>query len=126
MRHERWLELAIQVARANPNERHKHGAVLVKGGSVLAVGLNTERAGFYPSRHAEWHAIREHLDAKAVLYVARVMRNGEVANSEPCSQCKHQIIHYSNVVEVYYTYDSHGAFGIHATKENRRKQRGLK
>ncbi len=103
VRHDRWLALAIELARKNPNQRHKHGAVLVRGGSVLSVGLNTERAGCYPSRHAEWHAVREHLDDKADLYVARVMRSGEIAYSEPCTVCAKTLLTYANVRTVYYS-----------------------
>jgi tRNA(Arg) A34 adenosine deaminase TadA len=108
MRHDRWLDLAIELARKNPNTRHKHGAVLVQSGRVLAVGLNTERAAFYPSRHAEWHAVREHLDSKADLYVARIMRNGTVAYSEPCAECTKQLTYYTKVRNVYYTDQSIG------------------
>lgn len=107
MRHDRWLELAIELARKNPNERHKHGAVLVQSGRVLAIGLNTERAAFYPSRHAEWHAVREHTTARATLYVARVMRCGKIAYSAPCDTCTQMLLNFTNVKEVYYTVDEY-------------------
>lgn len=103
VRHDRWLELAIELARKNPNTRHKHGAVLVQSGRVLAVGLNTERAAFYPSRHAEWHAVREHTTARATLYVARVMRNGAIGYSEPCQECMKMLMVFTNVKQVFFT-----------------------
>lgn len=114
MRHDRWLDIAIEIARANPNLRHKHGAVLVKGGSVLAVGLNTEKANFFPSRHAEWHCVREHLDDRATLYVARVSRTGLIGNSEPCDTCKATLETYTKVKEVFYTsfMDAIGSYQI--------------
>lgn len=97
------MALAIEVARANPNIRHKHAAILVKGGSVLAVGLNTEREGGFPSRHAEWHAVREHLDDRATLYVARITRAGEISTSYPCNDCMRTLSLYTKVREVFYT-----------------------
>lgn len=104
MRHERWLDLAIKLATKNPNQQHKHGAVFVSSGRVLAIGLNTERKGFYPSRHAEWDAVREHLDCRGTLYVARVYRgtNG-VALSKPCGMCEAALSAYSKVTKVIYT-----------------------
>jgi tRNA(Arg) A34 adenosine deaminase TadA len=113
MRHDRWMNLAIEVARANPNTRHKHGAILVKAGSVLAVGLNTEREGGFPSRHAEWHAVREHLDDRATLYVARITRGGEIAYSKPCKDCQRTLRLYTKVKEVFYT-QCDGSFTYHS------------
>ena len=103
MRHQRWLELAIEIAKKNDNIQHKHGAVLVCSGRVLSVGWNTERRGYYPSRHAEWHAVRDHLDDKATLYVARVTKSGHIANSSPCCRCMEQLMHYTKVKEVWFT-----------------------
>lgn len=105
-RHDRWMELAIEIAKANDNKQHKHGAVLVANGRVLAVGLNTERRGFFPSRHAEWHAIREHLDSKGILYVARIRKNGTIGPSKPCTYCMNQLVNYSQVRDVFYTVDA--------------------
>lgn len=103
MRHERWMDLAIELARKNPNRRHKHGAVLVANGRVLSLGLNTERDGGFPSRHAEWHAIREHLSHRATLYVARISKAGLVSNSCPCGACMNMLVNFSQVKEVFYT-----------------------
>src|SRR5215207_9831443 len=106
-RHDRGLNLAIELAKKNPNSQHKHGAVYVCGGSVLSVGLNTERKGFFMSRHAEWHAIREHLDRRGTLYVARFKRSGVIGNSEPCNHCMNQLLNYSRAREVLFTQATH-------------------
>lgn len=126
VRHEKWLNLAIELARKNPNERHKHGAVLVRSGSVLAVGLNTERAGCYPSRHAEWHAVREHTEAKADLYVARIMRSGEVAYSEPCDICSKMLFTFTNVRQVFFTNFQDEPMGTLDLARYRREQKAGK
>lgn len=95
----------------------KHGAVLVKGGRVLAVGVNAMRnppqwgTGLITvppgsiSIHAEEAVIRAvgpggTIGAK--LYVARVSRGGNVALSRPCDACA-SLIHSSGIREVVYT-----------------------
>lgn len=80
--------------------RNTHGAVIVKGGRVLSVGWNKNRN--HPkvvspehiksdcSYHAEEVAIREAGEANvkgAVIYVARINRNGHDRDSKPCSKC---------------------------------------
>lgn len=108
MRHERWLDLAVKIASKNPNVKHKHGAVLVSSGRVLAVGLNTERRGFYPSRHAEWDAVRNHLDSRGTLYVARVYcKTGNPAMSKPCDMCQNTLVNYAKIDTVVFTTGHH-------------------
>lgn len=102
-RHYKWIQAAIKLAQANPNPKHKHAAILVASGRVLSFGLNSERAAFYPSRHAEWAAVREHLDSKGVLYVARVNKAGEACSSAPCSLCLNTLVHYTNIKAVAFT-----------------------
>lgn len=112
MRHDRWLDLAIKLAEKNPNNKHKHGAVFVSSGRVLAVGLNTERKGFYPSRHAEWDAVREHLNSRGTLYVARVYcKTSEIAYSKPCDKCLNTLLDYTKVQKVFYTSCGNDLYG---------------
>lgn len=94
--------------------RQRHGAIVVKGGSVLGTGYNKDRN--HPmrvspehiktqcSRHAEIEAMR---DASwnvrgAVLYVARVNRQGKSRNSKPCRYCQEAIDRLS-IKKVIYT-----------------------
>jgi deoxycytidylate deaminase len=78
-------------------ERQKHGAVLVKGGRLLATGINSEILDPYIyaptaekfSVHAEEAALARVKDAAgAVLYVARVNNQGEERLSKPCPGCQ--------------------------------------
>lgn len=91
----------------------RHGAVVVKGGSVISVGFNRyandprlfpvghfrgdklphqERNGI--SLHAEVAALRKLTTEQvrgATVYVARVTPSGKIGTSEPCTACAHEL-----------------------------------
>ena len=80
--------------------RNTHGAIVVKGGRVMGTGWNKNRN--HPkivspehiktdcSYHAEEVAIREAGEDNvrgAIIYVARVNKNGHDRDSKPCPKC---------------------------------------
>lgn len=80
------------------SEKMKHGAVIVKGGRVMSVGVNKFRN--HPmiiqpeiiktvcSVHAEVDALRKARDVRgATIYVARVNSRGVSRMSRPCNHC---------------------------------------
>ena len=92
----------LSVARyfaTKSSARNTHGAVIVKGGRVVGTGYNRNRnhpRSVSPehiktdcSVHAEDSAIRDAgYDVKnAVIYIARVNKNGEDRDSMPCPRC---------------------------------------
>lgn len=94
--------------------RNTHGAVVVKGGRVLGTGWNRDRNSptiIDPDRikhdcsyHAEEVAIREagsNLKG-AVIYVARVNRQGKDRDSKPCVKCS-SLIEDAGIKRVIYT-----------------------
>ena len=91
---------------------NKHGAVLVVGGKVLSVGVNTARNDVAPhiehihvSDHAEANAIRGiPLEAlsKTTLYVVRINAQGKPMYSMPCIYCK-RLISGANIKAVIHT-----------------------
>ena len=108
-----FLTLARYMAKKS-SSRQKHGAVIVKSGSVIGTGFNKDRND--PDRvspehikkhcsvHAEIDAIR---DANwnvrgAVLYVARVNRLGMDRNSKPCERCQ-VVIEETEIKKIIYT-----------------------
>ena len=94
----------LSVARyfaTKSSARNTHGAVVVKGGRVLGTGWNKNRnhpAIVSPehiksdcSTHAEESAIRDAGEdnvRNAVIYVARVNKNGHDRDSKPCPKCR--------------------------------------
>ncbi len=95
-----WLEVAVKLAM-DSTCRMQHGALIVRGSSVLGVGTNKFRN--HPkwvtdydncSRHAEMVALRrvinmsDYVDlSKATLYVGRINREGKKRLSRPCDAC---------------------------------------
>ena len=108
----RYLNLALNVAMSS-SERMKHGAVIVKGGRVLSVGINKFRN--HPaiiesdmiktscSVHAEIDALRKIKDARgATIYVARVNKGGLERLSRPCDHC-YNAIDRAGISKIIYT-----------------------
>lgn len=95
--------------------RHRLGAVIVKGGRVLATGHNEIRYSKELQKgsvHAEEAAILKLLKAKrlsdlagAELYVSRVCNSGRVGMARPCSNCL-SLIQSVGIRKVFYTTDA--------------------
>jgi tRNA(Arg) A34 adenosine deaminase TadA len=92
----------------------KHGAVIVKGGRVLAVGVNANRniatntsfPKFENAVHAEVAALKACSDTVgATLYVARVNNQGEERMSKPCPACYAAIVK-AGIRKVIFTIES--------------------
>lgn len=104
-RHQRFLELAARNA-AQSECAYKHGAVIVRGGAVLASSPNRHRnppsiSYLGASVHAEAAVLRRTQAAGATLYVARLAPSGP-ALSRPCPRCW-TAISLSGVKSVVYT-----------------------
>ncbi len=106
------MDLAVNVAQSSEC-RMKHGAVVVRGGSVISVGINknrnhptvvsSEHIKTHCSVHAEIDALRKVKNAKgATIYVARVNRKGQDRLSRPCDRC-HDAIREAGIRKVVYT-----------------------
>lgn len=98
MRHERWINLCLRLTNKSKMPEHRHAAVLVKGGKVLAVGINKNKAGMLADPVyglKGWHSETDCLLSipkenikDAVLYVAGVTKSGKLVNSKPCPCCQ--------------------------------------
>ena len=112
-REQAFLSVARYFARKS-SSRQKHGAVIVKGGSVIGTGFNKDTNNPFMvspehiktncSRHAEIEAMRDaSWNVKgAVLYVARVNNQGKDRYSKPCTHCEAVIIE-KQIKKVIYT-----------------------
>tara|TARA_Y100000296_G_scaffold87192_1_gene130465 strand:+ start:1676 stop:2080 length:405 start_codon:yes stop_codon:yes gene_type:complete len=115
-RKKRLIELSKRVAEDSAAPDYRHGAVLVKGGSVLSVATNkNSHARFgkkfrkrdcgHATHHAELGCILG-LDRSATrgsdLYVVRIGKGGELRMSKPCEMCE-QVLRHVGVKRVYYS-----------------------
>ena len=119
-RNARYFNLARKVALCSEQSDYKHGAVLVKGGSVLNTSCNKNRLVSFGSRfctehdgtptlHAELGAILgidRNITEGASLYVARVGKDYGFRLSKPCAMCTAAMEHVG-IKRVYWTIDNH-------------------
>lgn len=105
----RWLSLALKVSAQALHPQHRLGAVVVRGGHVLAKAANIARPLDSGHRgHAEVRALQQTDATGATLYVVR--SNGRM--SRPCPACW-QAIRAAGVRQVIYL-DANGASCIEA------------
>jgi len=109
------LSLAMRVAESS-EARMQHGAVVTKGGRVIAIGYNKVKN--HPTvigddheitlscgPHAEVDALSRVKDAKgATIYIARVRRDGRAGMSKPCDNCQ-STIDKAGIKKIVYTID---------------------
>ena len=94
-----YMSIARYLA-SKSGAKNQHGAIIVRGGRVLGTGFNKNRNNpvtvspehiqTYCSYHAEVVAIKDASKsdmAGAIMYTARVNRNGIDRNSKPCPRC---------------------------------------
>lgn len=82
----------------SPHVKFRHGALLIKGGSVIAFAHNTRQ-------HAEAAVLKKVTAQQAknsIMWTARINKNDIIGNSYPCSECI-DVIEKFGVKEVYYT-----------------------
>lgn len=109
--HQRWLEQAVQLARAN----HRQGgrpfaALLVRDGQLAASAVNGIHLDGDPTRHAELEALRKASQcgplAGSIVYTS----------GHPCPMCLGALV-MNGIAAVYYAFDNSDAapFGFDST-----------
>lgn len=108
------FKLAAKCSLNGEHPQHRLGAVIVKGGSVLATGYNQLRYTKQfrkPTLHAEADAIlkvlkgqNQHLLVGSDIYVSRFTRGGAIGMAAPCASCM-SLIASVGIKNVYYTTD---------------------
>lgn len=91
----RWLTTAVDTCDEATHKQWRVGAVLVRGGNVLATGVNRYRNDpsqveyGHVSYHAEEVVLRRVNDPEgATIYVARLTRSGKIGAARPCRRCQ--------------------------------------
>lgn len=130
-RSERFLKIAARIAEGSGNRDYRHGAVLVKGGSVVNTACNNLRFVNWANRfrdhgcgHATHHAelgavlgVDKAVTKNAVIYVARIGRQGHHRLSKPCPMCM-TIMQHVGIKKVVYTVDDGEYETINLKHEN--------
>ncbi len=102
--HEQFLAQAIELARRNVEDQdgRPFGAVLVRGGAVVATGVNQMGATGDPTAHAELQAIRA---AAQSLGALRLDGCTVYASGHPCPMCLAAMT-MTGVTSVYYAHSN--------------------
>jgi tRNA(Arg) A34 adenosine deaminase TadA len=112
----RYFSLARNVAFNSDYGKIRHGALLVKGGSVINTCWNKDKFCSFGSRfrdpdrgHATIHAelgcilgMPRSVTIGADIYVCRINKRGQFRNSKPCAMC-HAALKHVGVKRVFYT-----------------------
>lgn len=112
----RYFELARNVAFNSNYGKLRHGAVMVKGGSIINTCFNKDKFCSFgtkfrsPDRgHATIHAelgcilgLPRDVTSGSDIFVCRINKKGEFRNSKPCAMC-HEVMKHVGVKRVYYT-----------------------
>lgn len=116
-----WMMLARKESHKS-SYKHKIGAVVISGGSVLSKGYNQIRHSKHLKDHIAWdeslHAERDalrkvkHKDSLvgAVLFVYREHRNGAPAVALPCSSC-FKMIKNTGIKKIYFSQEKFPFYG---------------
>ena len=117
----RYIHKAKKIAEQGSYGGYKHGAVLVKGGSIINTSTNKDKFCSFGARfrnpnegtatlHAELGCVLN-LDRTTTkgttIYVVRVNREGKLMMSKPCPMCKSALAHVG-VKRVFYSNENEG------------------
>jgi deoxycytidylate deaminase len=111
--------IAKKYAEESTCIEHRHGALLIRGGSVLNGSNNQlkpmlwankfrEYGCGHAARHAELGAILNVHRSKtknATVYVVRINKRGDFRLSKPCNMCQ-KLLRHVGVKRVVYTIDN--------------------
>ena len=124
-RTKRYFEIARRTATESICKDYKHGALLVRGGSIISSSCNKNSFKRWGNRfrmrdcgHATHHAelgcilgIDRSVTQGATVYVARIGKAGDFKMSKPCEMCE-AVLRHVGVRKVIYTIDDK-KIGIH-------------
>jgi tRNA(Arg) A34 adenosine deaminase TadA len=111
MKHKKFVDIALQIARSNDNFRTKIAAIVIYQNRIVGVGVNDKKTDPLQARfgknihsiwiHAEIAAIKNSLRTinleqlkKSTIIVTRMRRDGFVGLAKPCSGCMRAIISF--------------------------------
>ena len=90
-----YIETCMYYARQSTHHKSRHGALLVRNGTIVSAACNT----MY--RHAETALGKPRILCD--LYIVRVDAKGNLLNSKPCADCVQWLQRLHCIRRVYYS-----------------------
>lgn len=89
---EKYFLIAKGVAIANGSDKRKYkiGAVGIRSDGVMVTSRNIGCRTPEPTAHAESRLAKK-LDQGAIVFVVRVLSNGNLALAKPCKNCQNAL-----------------------------------
>ncbi|MBT5188214.1 MAG: hypothetical protein HOM01_15505 [Kordiimonadaceae bacterium] len=112
----RGMRQAIRSALLS-NGKQRVGAAVYVGSRCVSTASNSmtktdpKACDHYqwPFPHAEFNAVKKvdkrHSLSESTIYIVRLLKNGEISNSKPCSECA-KMLKIKGVDSVYYSGDN--------------------
>lgn len=125
----RWFALAKRAACESTYGNIRHGAILVKGGSIVSFGFNKSNHTQFGQRfrspnkgHATQHAeisailgLPRSTTEGADIYVVRVNKEHQWRMSKPCPMCE-EALRFVGVKRAFYTLEDGKHYGAHKVR----------
>lgn len=100
--HRKMLAMAAQFAKLGKDSRSFClGAMAIRDDETIVYAYNGNPHYPTPAAHCEARLVRK-LDKGATVYLVRLTKNGEWANSKPCPDCM-RALKRKYVKKIYYT-----------------------
>lgn len=103
-RHARYIRLAQKLAEKSDFINYRMSCVVVKGGRVIAIGINKPKSGLVKHPAYSQKAIHAELDAilmidssklkGATVYIGGITKTGDLLKSAPCPLCQNLLKEY--------------------------------
>lgn len=94
-------EAVIVSCQRHDDRNFRVGAIAIRGDGAIVKAYNGAPKFPMPEHHAEGRLCRK-LDCGAIVYVARVTKDGKWAMSKPCPDCE-RLLRCYRAKKVYYT-----------------------
>lgn len=105
----RFAQCHIEAGKRHDGRHYLLGAVGERGDGTLVKASNTRTRTPNRKCHAEYRLTKK-LDYGAIVYVARVLRDGDYGLAMPCADCI-KAMRSKRVHKVYFTIDQHN-YGV--------------
>lgn len=97
----RKLEEAAKIALKGQKRSYRLGSIGIRNDGTMVSSFNSPTRIPNPCAHSEFRLAKK-LDQGAVVYVARILKSGELAMARPCRNCMRALMS-RRVKRIYYS-----------------------